>query len=306
MSLALISHPDCQLHEMGPHHPESPERIKVIDNALKHSDIHQYLNDFEAPLATREQLLRVHDTDYVDLIFDVSPKQGYVSLDADVLMNPDSLHAALRAAGGGVLAVDLLMKKEADAAFCNIRPPGHHAERDKAMGFCLFNNVAVAVAHALDTYQLKRAVIIDFDVHHGNGTEDIFKEDSRVLYCSSFEHPFYPFSGAESPSQQVLNVPLPAGTSGEDFRNKTASGWFKPVKAFNPDIIFFSAGFDAYYADQLADLKLKAEDYRWITQEIKKIALECCEGRMISVLEGGYDLQGLGSCVVAHLQGMID
>lgn len=305
MSIAFISHPDCLLHNMGDYHPEQPARLQAIENELIRTELDNHLKHYEAPLATREQLLRVHDADYVDFIFQASPLKGLVPLDPDVWMNPYSLTAALRAAGAVILGVELVVKKEMDAAFCNIRPPGHHAERDKAMGFCFFNNVAVGVAHALTHFKLKRIAIIDFDVHHGNGTENIFQKDDKVLYCSTFQHPFYPFSGAETKSKHILNIPLPAGTTGKIFREKIEELWLEKVNQFEPEMIFFSAGFDAYYKDDLANLALTADDYLWVTQKIKKIADDYCQGRMVSALEGGYNLNGLGVCATAHIRGLL-
>ncbi|QBR83044.1 hypothetical protein E3983_00940 [Legionella israelensis] len=206
MTIAFISHPDCLLHNMGNYHPESPERLKVIDEAIDKSPLAAQIKRYQAPLATKEQLLCVHDERYVNFVFQSSPKEGSVVLDPDVVMNPSSLQAALRAAGAAVYAVELVMNEEAELAFCNVRPPGHHAERNKAMGFCLFNNVAVAVAHALNAFKLKKVAIIDFDVHHGNGTEHIFKNNEQVLYCSTFEHPFYPFCGTETHSKHTLRA----------------------------------------------------------------------------------------------------
>jgi acetoin utilization deacetylase AcuC-like enzyme len=306
MALAFITHPDCLLHDMGHAIPEIPERLRVIEEALKQSELANLLKKYSAPLATQEQLLRVHEKKYVDDIFNAIPEKEWVSLDPDTWMNSHSVTAALRAAGSTILAVDLIQKGEIDKAFCNVRPPGHHAEKDKAMGFCIFNNVAVGVAHALEEYALKRIAIVDFDAHHGNGTEDIFKHDDRVLFCSSFEHPFYPFSGADTKNSHILNVPLQAGTTGKIFREKVQKAWFEPIKKFKPELIFFSAGFDAYYQDPLSDLMLHEEDYHWITKEIKKIADQVCKGRMISVLEGGYVLQTLGGCVLTHIRAMND
>ncbi|WED44175.1 histone deacetylase family protein [Legionella cardiaca] len=306
MSLGFISHPDCLLHNMGMFHPEQPARLQAIENAVTHSNLESHLKYYQAPLATRQQLLRVHDSDYVDFIFNSSPAEGLIPLDPDVSMNPDSLTASLRAAGAVVYGVELILNKEVTAAFCNVRPPGHHAERDKAMGFCIFNNVAVGVSHALEQFQLKRIAIVDFDVHHGNGTENIFCKNQRVLYCSTFQHPFYPFSGANTKSEHIINIPLPAGTTGDVFRKQVEDRWFEQIKQFAPEMIFFSAGFDAYYQDELANLELTADDYLWITQCIKKIADDQCHGRMLSVLEGGYHLKGLGDCVVAHLHGLLD
>ncbi|KTD14944.1 histone deacetylase family protein [Legionella israelensis] len=305
MTIAFISHPDCLLHNMGNYHPESPERLKVIDEAIDKNPLAAQIKRYQAPLATKEQLLCVHDERYVNFVFQSSPKEGSVVLDPDVVMNPSSLQAALRAAGAAVYAVELVMNEEAESAFCNVRPPGHHAERNKAMGFCLFNNVAVAVAHALNAFKLKKVAIIDFDVHHGNGTEHIFKNNEQVLYCSTFEHPFYPFCGTETHSKHIINIPLPAGTTGSLFREKIEELWLNQVREFQPDMIFFSAGFDAYEEDNMADLLLKDEDYFWVTQKIKEIADECCQGRMVSALEGGYHLPGLGLCAVAHLRGLL-
>jgi acetoin utilization deacetylase AcuC-like enzyme len=305
MSIALISHPDCLLHNMGNYHPEQPARIQVINDTINKVGFAELLKFYEAPFATKEQLLRVHSQHHIDSIFQASPKQGLIAYAPEAYMNPYTLHAALRAAGAAILAVDLLMIKEVTQAFCNVRPPGHHAERDAAMGFCFFNNVAIAVAYALERYKLKRIAIVDFDVHHGNGTENIFQNDERVLYCSSFQHPFYPFSGATTKSTHIINIPLPAGTSTELFREKTEAFWFEKIKQFAPEIIFFSAGFDAYIDDELADLLLSEEDYLWLTQNIKKIADECCQGRIVSVLEGGYAIPGLGTCALAHLSGFL-
>ncbi|MFI4955488.1 MAG: histone deacetylase family protein [Gammaproteobacteria bacterium] len=301
MAVAFISHPDCLLHDMGQHHPEQPARLRVIDEELALRGLNARLEKHLAPLAAREQLLRVHTAEYIESIYQLAPQTGLVSLDPDTAMNPYTLTAALRAAGAVIYAVDLVMQGAVKAAFCSIRPPGHHAERDRAMGFCFFNNVAVGVAHALEHYQLKRVAIVDFDVHHGNGTENIFQHDERVLLCSSFQHPFYPFSGATTKSSHIINLPLPAGSGGEVFRKKAAELWFEPIKQFQPDMLFFSAGFDAYINDEMANLRFTEDDYAWITQEIKQIAEITCQGRMISALEGGYDLAGLGKCVAAHI-----
>lgn len=302
--IAYISHPDCQKHNMGPGHPESPARLIAIDNALAASDIHTLLQRYEAPLVTREQLLRVHDADYVDAIFKLSPAKGLTYLDSDTAMNPHSLTAALRAAGAVILAVDLVMKAKSKTAFCCVRPPGHHAERARAMGFCFFNNVAVGVMHALEHYKIKRVAIVDFDVHHGNGTEDIFRLESRVLLCSSFQSPFYPMSGADTKSDHIINLPLPAGTSGKEFRTAVTNHWLEKLETFHPELIFFSAGFDGHKEDTMANFFLIEEDYSWITEKVRSIAEKYCKGRMISILEGGYALNALGRSVVAHLRAM--
>lgn len=304
MTVAFISHPDCLLHEMGDFHPEQPARIQAIHDALVKSELMNVLKPYSAPLATRAQLIRVHDEKYVNTIFANAPKTGSIALDPDTSMNPHTLQAALRAAGAAILAVDLVMTTKVTSAFCNVRPPGHHAEKDKAMGFCFFNNIAVGVAHALEHYALKRVAIVDFDVHHGNGTEDIFQNDERVLFCSSFQSPFYPYCGVDTNSKHIINIPLPTGTTGEIFREKVKEYWLEKINLFQPEIIFFSAGFDAYIQDELADLQLVEEDYAWVTEQIKEIAVSFCQGRMISMLEGGYHLEGLGRCAVAHVRAL--
>lgn len=305
MSIALISHADCLLHDAGIHHPERPARIKVIEEACKHYPFKTNIEFYEAPLATREQLLQVHDQNYVDWIFSIAPKKGEIEIDPDTVMNPYSLSAALHAAGAVVYAVDLVMQEKVKVAFCNIRPPGHHAEKEKAMGFCFFNNVAVGVAHALHEYKLQRVAIIDFDVHHGNGTQNIFQQDKRVMLCSSFQHPFYPGYDDEMDNAHILCVPLPAGTQGTEFREQVADVWFAKLAAFKPQLIFFSAGFDAHVNDQLANLCLTEADYVWLTEQIAKLAKTCCDGKMISVLEGGYDLDALATCVPAHVNALM-
>ena len=302
MTIAYITHPDCALHEMGTTHPECPARMKVIDEAVKQSNL-QTLNE-PAPLVTKAQVLRVHDADYFEKIFALAPKEGLRAIDPDTFMNPFTLNAALRAAGAVIYAVDLVMSGRVSSAFCNIRPPGHHAEKKTAMGFCFFNNIAIGVAHALEHYGLKRVAIVDFDVHHGNGTEDIFKNDDRVLFCSSFEHPFYPYSGSDTHSNHIINIPLSAGTTGLLFREQAKKLWFDKIREFKPEMIFFSAGFDAYYHDEMSDLLFKEEDYAWITEQIKAIADEVCQGRVVSALEGGYDLNGLGACALAHMTAL--
>jgi acetoin utilization deacetylase AcuC-like enzyme len=303
--LALISHPDCRLHEMGTFHPEQPARLAAIEQALIRAGLDKSLLKWEAPLATREQLLRVHEAGYIDDIVAHSPTQGLIPLDPDTAMNPYTLQAALRAAGAVVLAVDAVLQGKTDAVFCNVRPPGHHAERARAMGFCFFNNVAVGVAHALERYGLHRVAIVDFDVHHGNGTEDIFNQEKRVLFCSSFQHPFYPGSGADTHSEHIINLPLASGTTGQVFRERARAVWFKAIAAFKPELIFFSAGFDAYAHDEMANLQLMPDDYAWLTQEVKKITADSTQGRVIPVLEGGYDLEGLGQCALAHIQALL-
>jgi acetoin utilization deacetylase AcuC-like enzyme len=304
-SIAIISHPDCLLHDTILGHVERPDRIKVIQAALQKYNFKAPAGFYQAPLATKEQLATVHDKAYVDWIFSIAPEEDVIGIDEDTFMNPHTLNAALRAVGAVSLAVDLVMQNQAKVAFCNVRPPGHHAEREKAMGFCFFNNVAVGVTHAMREYNLKRIAIVDFDVHHGNGTQDIFQKNKHVLLCSSFEHPFYPGYEPEMDNEHIICVPLPAGTSGAEFREKVEAAWFNKLAAFQPELIFFSAGFDAHKNDLIAGLKLGVEDYVWITTQIAKIAQVHCEGRMVSTLEGGYNLDALAECVPAHVNAMI-
>ncbi|MFL5390015.1 MAG: hypothetical protein ACJ79C_14895, partial [Myxococcales bacterium] len=260
---------------------------------------------FDAPEATREQLLRVHDAAHLDRLAEISPSSGHVEIDPDTLMNPHTLAAARRAAGAAVLATDLVMRGEAEAAFCSVRPPGHHAGRGRAMGFCFFNNVAVGVAHALEHHGLTRVAIADFDVHHGNGTEEIFRDDPRVLMVSIFQHPFYPESGIEGRSGRMVNVPLGAGSSGAQFREAVTREWLPALHRFEPQLIFVSAGFDAHRDDGMAMLRLVESDYGWVTGTLRSVAERHANGRIVSVLEGGYDLSVLGRCVEAHLRGLL-
>lgn len=299
---AFISHPDTMLHVMDGHHPESPARITAIKNAVLASDLNNKLSYYEAPSADKNALLRVHSQRYVDYIFNIAPKAGLVKLDGDTAMGPMSLEATLRATGAVMLATDLVMQNTVDNAFCCIRPPGHHAGRENSAGFCIFNHVAIAVAYALDRYQLNRAAIIDFDVHHGDGTEDIFKSNPNVMLCSTFQHPFYPFRGAESSSTHMLNSPLPANSDGESFKSIYLNKFEPALIDFKPDIVFISAGFDAHINDPLANLALTKEDYAWITTKIKEIVKKCNHTRIISSLEGGYHLPSLAESALAHIK----
>lgn len=305
MTISIISHPDCALHEMGAHHPESPARLSVIHDQLLSSGLDFVLQHHDAPLASHEQLCQVHDPEYVESIFSKAPVNGRVWLDPDTCINPHSLSAALRAAGAVVLGVDLVMTGQSQAAFCCVRPPGHHAERNRAMGFCIFNNVAVGAAYARQTYRLERVAIIDFDVHHGNGTEDIFRDVPEILLCSTFQHPFYPFTGTDVVSEHIVNVPLPAGSNGQVFRSAVESHWLPKLEAFQPELILISAGFDAHIEDDMAGLCLVEQDYAWVTHEIKTIADKYAQGRIISTLEGGYALSALGRSVAIHLDTLL-
>lgn len=304
MTIAIISHPVCVLHETGDGHPERPDRVRVVQAALEQFPFKNPAKFYEAQLATREQLEQAHEADYVAWLHRVAPKDQLVGLDADTVMGPHSLEAALRAAGAVVQAVDLVMQGKAQAAFCNVRPPGHHAEHNKAMGFCFFNNVAVGVLYALATYPIKRVAIVDFDLHHGNGTQDIFQNDPRVLYCSSFEHPFYPGYDESRDNEHILSLPLVAGVGGKTYRESVRAVWFDKIAAFAPELLFFSAGFDAHVRDPLGDLQFSKEDYVWVTEEIVKLTAPTTHGRVISVLEGGYDLAALAESVPAHVSAL--
>ena len=302
MTTAFITHPDCLKHDMGAGHPEQPARLTAIEDQLIASGVADHLQRHEAPLATDAQLARVHPIEYVRAIRSAAPETGMVHLDPDTAMNPHSLNAALRGAGAAVLATDLVMQKKVDSAFCSVRPPGHHALRARPMGFCIFNNVAVAARHALQAHGLERVAIIDFDVHHGNGTEEIFEDDPQVLMASTFQHPFYPYSGAEMPASNMVNVPLAAGAGSKQFHAAVTERWLPALDEFRPELVIFSAGFDAHVEDELAMLQLKDADYRWVTEQVKAVADRHSKGRIVSVLEGGYALSALGRSVVQHVR----
>jgi acetoin utilization deacetylase AcuC-like enzyme len=302
MHTAYLTHPECLKHSMGDWHPESPLRLRAIDDRLHAAHLFDFLVHHEAPLVQRSQLLRVHDAAYLDFIEAASPADGLRALDPDTSMNPHTLAAARRAAGGAVRAVDLVMHGEVNNAFVACRPPGHHATRNQAMGFCFFNNVAVAAAHALEAHGLERVAIVDFDVHHGNGTEDIFRDDPRLMLCSTFQHPFYPYCGADTASTHIINVPLPAGTAGQAYREAFSARILPRLESFRPQMLFFSAGFDGHREDDMAQFGLMEADYVWITEQVMGVAARHAEGRIVSVLEGGYDLSSLGRSVAAHIK----
>jgi acetoin utilization deacetylase AcuC-like enzyme len=304
MSFVFISHPSCGLHDAGEEHPESPDRLHAINDRLIASGLDFVIDKQQAFQASKEQLCLAHDKSYVDKVFASAPDQGIVHLDPDTQMMPRSLEAALYAVGANVMAVDLVMQGKAEQVFCAVRPPGHHAERDKAMGFCIFNNIAVAGAYAMQHYGLARIAIIDFDVHHGNGTENIFFDDQRVLFCSSFEYPFYPYNVGPG-NEHILNLPLPAGTHGDEFMQAVSEQWLAKLDAFAPQLILISAGFDGHYEDEMAHFNLVETDYYWITAELKKLANKHCQGKMISTLEGGYALSALGRSVTVHIKGLM-
>ncbi len=302
MHTAYITHPACRLHNMGDWHPESPLRLSAIDDQLHAARLFDYLTHLDAPKAERSQLLRVHDAAYVELIEAASPAEGFHALDPDTSMNPHTLDAAYHAAGGAVMGVDQVMRGDVNNAFVACRPPGHHATRTQSMGFCIFNNVAVAAAHALEAHGLDRVAIVDFDVHHGNGTEDIFRSDPRVMLCSTFQHPFYPYSGADTVSEHIVNLPLPAGTRGPEYRDAFSAAIMPRLEAFRPQLLLFSAGFDGHLDDDMAQFGLVEADYAWITEQGMSVAARHAEGRIVSVLEGGYDLSSLGRSAAAHVK----
>jgi acetoin utilization deacetylase AcuC-like enzyme len=307
MNLAFISHDACKAHKMGAHHPECPERLYAIQDRLIASGMEMLVTHYDAPQATVEQLARVHDRDYIQTIFDASPKANDVLawVDGDTAMNSCTLEAALRSAGAAVLGVDLVMGERHHAAFCCVRPPGHHAGRRSAGGFCFFNNVAVGAAHALEQHGLKRVAIVDFDVHHGNGTEDIFAGDERVLFCSSFQHPFYPGTGADCQAPNVCNLPLPKLTGGAQLRAAVEREWLPRLDAFAPEMILISAGFDGHAEDDMAHFNLVESDYAWLTRELHRLALRHAHERVVSCLEGGYTLSALGRSVSTHVDELI-
>ena len=304
MKTAYITHPDCLKHEMTEGHPEDPQRLLAIQDQLQSQQLWDFLKHFEAPSADLQALLRVHSQQHIDNIFQYAPKPGQplFQLDPDTLMNTHTLSAALRAAGAGVMAVDLVMEKQIDNAFCAVRPPGHHAENNKAMGFCFFNNIAVAASCALEKYNLERIAIIDFDVHFGNGTENIFKNDPRVMICSTFEHPLYPFINHSSIPGHFINSPLKSVSDGSEFRMAVQKEWLPELEAFKPQLIFISAGFDAHWEDDISQLQLNETDYAWVTQKLTDIANKYAENRIISMLEGGYALSALGRSVEQHIR----
>ena len=304
MRTAYITHDDCLKHDMGLDHPECPARMHAIKDQLIASGLLDCLSHYEAPKASKEQLARVHNSDYIDSIFHQSPQSGLMQIDDDTAMNPHTLSAALHAAGAVIKGVDLVMSGEMQNAFCNIRPPGHHAGRAGASGFCIFNNIAIAAAHAIERYGLQRVAIADFDVHHGDGTEDIFHDDPRVMLCSTFRHPYYPYCGADSSNDHIINVPLAAGTGSQEFRTAITEQWLPALERFQPQLLLISAGFDAHWEDDMGGLALREKDYLWLTEALKDIAQRHANGRIVSALEGGYALHALGRCAMVHIKSL--
>jgi acetoin utilization deacetylase AcuC-like enzyme len=311
MTTAFYTHADCQRHEMGDWHPETPIRLQAIEDQLIASRIDQFLDRRDAPLADTADLRRIHSDAAIDSVRQHSAAlaesgQAYHAVDSDTMLNRHSWQAALRAAGAAVAATDAVLAGELDNAFCSVRPPGHHATPERAMGFCLFNNVAIAARHAMDVHGLERVAVVDFDVHHGNGTEDAFAHDPRVLMVSFFQHPFFPFSGADPAESHILNSPLPAYTDGTTVRQLVTDKWLPALHAHRPQMIFISAGFDAHREDDMGQMGLVEADYAWMTRQIMQVAAEHAQGRIVSCLEGGYNLSALGRSVVAHLKVLAD
>ncbi|MGI9284737.1 MAG: histone deacetylase family protein [Pseudomonadales bacterium] len=298
-----LSHSDCELHEMGAGHPESPQRLQAIQQLVTATEWNDTVLLDQAPLLDIEGVESVHPSHHVKFIVEKSPAEGVVALDADTHINPHSINAALRAAGAAVHATDQILEQRVRNAFCAVRPPGHHAESSIAMGFCLFNSVALAVERALH-FGVQRVAVLDFDVHHGNGTVEIFQDRHEVLVCSSFQWPFYPGRYDQVDRQNIVLTPLPAGTASSDFKQAIERDWLPAVRNFQPEMIFVSAGFDAHKDDPLGGLNLIDEDYYWISSLIKDWASTYSEHRVMSILEGGYDLNALARSVVQHIRAL--
>jgi acetoin utilization deacetylase AcuC-like enzyme len=310
-----FSHPSCRKHEMGPGHPECPERLDAIDDRLLATGVADALDRREAPAASQADLELAHDRLHVAAMRGLvealeeeiaAGGPAYAAIDPDTVLNEHTWDAALHAAGAALAATDAVIAGELENAFCSVRPPGHHACRERAMGFCFFNNVAIAARYALERHGLKRVAIVDFDVHHGNGTEDILSGDPRVLMVGFFQHPFYPYSGGPPEADNMLNLPVAAYTRGMEIRELIEAHWMPRLEEFRPEMVFISAGFDAHREDDLGQLGLVEQDYVWITSRIKDIARKHSRGRIVSSLEGGYNLDALGRSVEAHLRVLAD
>jgi len=307
MTTLLLSHPACLNHVTPMGHPERPDRLRAIERALEDEKF-QMLAREQAPMASLETVALAHPMDYVEQVREVSPREGMVRLDGDTTMSPGSFEAALRAAGGAVQAVDEVMAGKVANAFVATRPPGHHAETATPMGFCLFNNAAIAARHAQKQHGAERVAIVDFDVHHGNGSQDIFWNDPTVMYCSTHQMPLYPGTGAVSERgarNTIVNAPLRPGDGGDQFRQAMETAILPRLEDFGPDLIVISAGFDAHMRDPLANLNFLEPDYTWVTQKLMELADRRANGRVVSVLEGGYDLEGLAKSVAAHVTALM-
>jgi acetoin utilization deacetylase AcuC-like enzyme len=307
MPTLYITHPACLDHLTPSGHPERPDRLRAIERALA-ADAFKPLVRAQAPAASLDTIALCHPMDYVTAVQDASPQQGLVQIDADTSMSPGSFEAAVRAVGGATHAVDEVVGKRADNAFVCMRPPGHHTETVRAMGFCLFNTAAIAARYAQDHHGLDRVAVIDFDVHHGNGTQDIFWDDKTAMYCSTHQMPLYPGTGAKSETgvhDTIVNAPLSAGDGGERFREAFNSRILPRLRDFGPELVVISAGFDAHKRDPLANLQLVESDFAWATQQLMEIADKSAQGRVVSVLEGGYDLEGLSQSAAAHVTALM-
>jgi acetoin utilization deacetylase AcuC-like enzyme len=307
LTVALITHPACLLHDTGPFHPECPDRLRVVLAALEAEEFHLLVRE-QAPLATEAQLALVHPAHHIRAILGTVPEEGLsVDLDADTIMSHGSAEAAQRAAGGAIMAVDAVMEGWAKSAFAAVRPPGHHCERATAMGFCLFASAAIAARHAQQRGGLERVAVVDFDVHHGNGTQDIFEADPSLFYGSSHQFPCYPGTGAASETGvgNIVNAPLPPGSGSAAFRAAWSDIILPALDRFAPSLIIVSAGFDAHKSDPLAQLRVETEDFAWLTAELITLARTHCEGRLVSVLEGGYDLRALAESAAAHVRTLM-
>lgn len=289
---------------MGSWHPECPDRLDAINDRLVASGLLDFLQERTASPASDADLLRVHSQEHIAYLRDHAPAEGYFQIDPDTLMNPHTLEAARAAAGAGITAVDAVMQQTHRSAFCAVRPPGHHARPAQAMGFCFFNNIAVAAAYALEQYGLERVAIIDFDVHHGNGTEEMLAGDPRVLMCSFFQHPLFPGQYQDPQAENMVNIPVDAYTKSDVLRALVADVWVPRLLAFRPQFIFVSAGFDAHREDEMAQLSMVESDYAWITEQVVAVADETAFGRIVSFLEGGYSLSALGRSVDAHIRAL--
>lgn len=305
MITSFITHPDCALHDMGPWHPENPLRLNAIADQLQLSGLMNEMMQYRARPVTPEQLYRAHPEAHIRSLQLSQPEQGFTALEDETLLCPRSLEAAAYAAGAAVRGIDQLMNNQADNVFCAVRPPGHHAERVESMGFCFYNNIAVAALHALEEYKLERVAIVDFDVHHCNGTVDIFRNDPRVMVCSSFQHPFYPWRYADETAEHIINTPLEAQTGSLVFRNTIEHSWLPALQNFKPQLLLVSAGFDAHREDPMGELNLEDDDYYWITQMLMDVANSYSKGHLLSVLEGGYELGPLARSVHRHLEALL-
>lgn len=302
MRTAYISHSQCREHDTGEGHPENAQRLSAIEDQFIATGLADILRYVDAPEASEQQLLRVHTRDYLEYIESMAPQSGYARLDPDTVISAGTLQAARRAAGAVVEAVDLVMSGAVESAFCGVRPPGHHAESRRAMGFCLYSNVAVGAAHALQQCGLEKVAIVDFDVHQGNGTEEIFQSDDRVLFCSTFQHPFFPFTTILENAANRVNVPLTESARSDEFRTAVTEHWLPALDDFQPQMVFISAGFDAHRDDDMSSVSLTDGDFRWVTEQVVQVAARSASNRIVSVLEGGYELNSLARCVDAHVR----